>query len=268
MKAFLSVLFFGCLVIESNGEERREAEYLAKTYLTAPLSDGSPPQPVVTPMAPSFRIDSSRVVELKGRKLFIHRVAPPVIPEKPEKAVEPEMTEDAVKTEVNDEVLESELILLSATVYANNLSFIRFWIGGEEYSAWTDIDFHLFSGVISFVHDRCSYGIVMGIGDGGGMPTDAVRPGKAGSFVFIGDDAVNPAALRVADAFSSLYHSQKDELIEAKLGRELAKRRAAARQPEKPADIVIYMWDKPSRPLTSAEKEIRDMKKEAVSWSE
>lgn len=50
------------------------------------------------------------------------------------------MTEDAVKTEVNDEVLESELILLSATVYANNLSFIRFWIGGEEYSAWTDID--------------------------------------------------------------------------------------------------------------------------------
>ena len=94
------------------------------------------------------------------------------------------------------------------------------------------------------------------------MPREAVFPAKHGGFRF--EKGESPETLRIAEAFSALYAAEWETLTAARRGREAAAKKAAAQPPSPPSDIVLSIWDKPSRPLTDAEKAFRDSNKEAV----
>ena len=228
-----------------------------QTRLVGPVSDGRPPAPVAKPEPPVYRVESSRTVRLPDRNLTIRRVQPPAIKPAGRQAVPEALPETSAESEIHD----MELLFVSATVHQKRLTHLRWWTEWREHSAWTDINFHNFSGITGFAHKNRGYGLIMGIGDDETMPRGAWRPRPPGSFLLPQEDADNPKAVDVAEAFASLYAQEKDKLIAARLGREEAARKAASVPPKPPTDIVLHIWDKPSRPLTAAEKARRDAAK-------
>jgi hypothetical protein len=229
-----------------------------QTRVTSPLADGTPPQPGLPVPQQAFGIESSRTVQLPDRKLIIRRVVPPVggfqtAESKPEQA-----RAEAGHPEVEADIpAETELLHISATVHQSRLTHVRGWTSaGQEFSAWTDIDFMDFSGVSSFIHGNRQYGLIMGVGSDESMPREAMFPARHGGFRF--EKGENPATSGIAAAFSALYAAEWKSLAAARRSREAAGQRAAAQPPVPPRDIVLSFWDKPSRPLTDAEKIRRD----------
>lgn len=245
-------LFFPVFVIaQDTGQETR---------LLGPVGDGSPRAPVEMPLQPAYRIESSHTIRLPDCKLTIRRVLPPVLVAA-EKMPSPEAVTEAT---TEDEIHESELLFVSAHVYQERLTHLTWWMEGQQHSAWTDINFHNFSGITSFAHKNRAYALIMSVGGDDTMPVDAWKPRTPGSFLLAQEDADNPKAVNVAEAFAALYAQEKDTLIAARLGREESARKAAAVMPAPLAGIVLTFWDKPSRPLTAAEKAERDMEKETA----
>ncbi len=224
--------------------------------LSGPVSDGTPPEQVEPPEKIEFSVESTRQVKLPDRKLTIRRVSPPQLPEKP---LENEAAEKPDKfrgeSPLANDILDTKLLLLSATVYQGPVTHLRWWINGTETSAWASIDFHDFSGVHSFINRKIQYGLVMGIGNGEELPEDAKPPRRPDSIFLETQDSKNPEAAAIRDALVSLYANEKTELVRARHSREAAARKAANEpppnppNPPNPPDIILNIWDKPSRPL-------------------
>ena len=219
------------------------------------------------PSAHVFQVESARTLPLPDRNVTVRRVAPPVLEQQPEPAAEVAAefsTEEVGLSVTGVEVAPSEYLLISATVYQDRLTRVSGWSLGKEqqFTAWTDIDFNDFCGMGGFTHGGTQYGLIMGIGNDASMPTDAVFPAKYGGFRFVSGET--PETLRIAEAFSSYHAAHWEALAAARRTREAAAKLAAAAPPRPPSDITISVWDKPSRPLTAAEKAARDAGKEAA----
>lgn len=228
------------------------------TRLLAPVADGTPAPRAEKPVTPAYAVLFSRTVRLPDRKLTIRKVKPPALPMQRKQPGQP----DEESGHGNTELSETELLHVSATVYRRQLTHLSWWHKGREHTALTDIDFHNFSGVTSFVHNNRSYGLIMSASDDASMPPDAWKPRIPGSFLLAPKDSDSPDAIRVAEAFAALYAKDKDKLIAARLGREASAKMIALVPLSLPRDITISVWDKPSRPLTAAEKIRRDLAKE------
>ena len=229
----------------------------AQTRVNSPLADGTPPP------QQAFGIESSRTVQLPDRKLIIRRVVPPVAGFQTAEA-NPQRTEaEAGPTKPEADAPETELLHISATVHQSRLTHLRGWTSaGQEFSAWTDIDFMDFSGVSSFIHGNRQFGLIMGVGSDESMPREAMFPARHGGFRF--EKGETPGTSGIAAAFSALYAAEWKSLAAARRNREAAGEREAAQPPVPPRDIVLSFWDKPSRPLTDAEKVRRDSLKEGA----
>ncbi len=224
--------------------------------LSGHVSDGTPPTQAEPPEKIEFSVESTRSVKLPDRKLTIRRVLPPHFPEK----AFPTWTNgdpENLRGEkpATRDILETKLLHLSATVYEGPVTHLRWWIDGKETSAWASIAFHDFSGVHSFIHRKIQYGLVMGIGNGAELPADAKVPRRPDTIVLEKQDRGNFEATAIRDALTSLYENEKTELVRARLSREAAARKAALEPPPKPPDIILSIWDKPSRPLAPKTKQ-------------
>jgi hypothetical protein len=230
------------------------------TRVTSPLADGTPPPPGLPIPQQAFGIESSRTVQLPDRKLIIRRVVPPVGGFHTAEADTAEAVHPKPEADIPP---ETELLHISATVHQSRLTHVRGWTSaGQEFSAWTDIDFMDFSGVSSFIHGNRQYGLIMGVGSDESMPREAMFPARHGGFRF--EKGETPGTSGIAAAFSALYAAEWKSLAAARRSREAAGKKAAAQPPVPPRDIVLSFWDKPSRPLTDAEKARRDSLEEGA----
>lgn len=227
--------------------------------LVGPVSDGTPAEPAPPKELPAFTVRSTIVRQLEDRKIIMQRVADPQLPDPPPPpapATKEELEALRASPEWQERIdnhKESKLILLSATVVDGRATFVRWYHEGEEYQAWSNVNFNHLSGFAEFESDRTRYAFIMAVGD---IITDKKHklewPGKPPelgvdypAFTLVKGDESKGDALAMMIALHDLYENEQDKLVAAHKGRlrASAEREAWLRaNPPQPQDTVIQFW--------------------------
>jgi hypothetical protein len=227
--------------------------------LVSPVSDGSPAAPAPPKELPTFSVQATTTHRLKDRKVIMQRVADPGLPDPP--APPPPKTKEELEAlraspewqELIAKHKETKLILLSATVVNGEATFLRWWHGGEEFQAWSNVNFHHLSGFAEFEDEKTRYAFIMAVGD---VRSDGDRriawlgtPPDLGvdypAFTLVKGDVDDSEGLRMMESMHDLYESERETLVaahEARL-RARAEREALLKaNPPRPKDTVIQFW--------------------------
>jgi hypothetical protein len=227
--------------------------------LVSPVSDGSPAAPAPPKELPTFSVEATTTHQLKDRKVIMQRVTDPGLPDPP--APPPPKTKEELEAlraspewqELIAKHKETKLILLSATVVDGEATFLRWWHGGEEFQAWSNVNFHHLSGFAEFEDEKTRYAFIMEVGD---VRTDGDRrlawPGNPPdlgvdypAFTLVKGDAGDSEGLRMMESMHDLYENERETLVaahEARL-RARAEREAWLKaNPPQPKDTVIQFW--------------------------
>ncbi len=227
--------------------------------LVGPVSDGTPAKPAPPKELPSFRVQSKTVRQLEDRKIIMERVADPQLPyppPPPAPATKEELEALRASPEWQGRIAdhkESKLILLSASVVDGKATFVRWYHDGEEFQAWSNVNFNHLSGFAEFESYRTRYHFIMAVGD---ISTDKEHntewPGKPlelgvdyPAFTLMKGDESKGDALAMMIALHDLYENEQDKLVAAHEGRlrASAEREAWLRaNPPQPKDTVIQFW--------------------------
>lgn len=240
-----------------------------ETRLVAPPADGKPSAPAPPRVFPTFEVRSSLTHQLQEQQLTIQTVAPPSLPQPPKSSAKPLSEEELAEYRHSSEFQEflatrkaeaanspSELIVLSATIYDRDHTYLRWWHEGQAYEAWSNLDFNYLAGFAEFKSGKKRYGLIMGLGNATSLrahrelpaPYPAVLQSKeAPAYQLVSGDQENAKALASIDALHQLYAAEEMTLIAATKGREKAQlaREAdlKANPPQKP-NIIIQVWPK------------------------
>lgn len=237
--------------------------------LAARPTDGTPVESAPPRVFPKFQVRSVKTYQLKDQQLTIQAVAAPSLPQAIKNNSAPlserELAEyrktsefqkflAARKTEASENPYE--LILLSATVFDREHTYLRWWNGRQAYEAWSNLDFNNLGGFVEFKSGKKRYGLIMGLGNATNAKTQgeplppypqALQAEDAPAFLLIAGDEENIEALAGIEALHQLYANEEETLVAATQGREEAQRvREAdlkANPPQKP-NITIQVWPK------------------------
>jgi len=153
--------------------------------------------------------------------------------------------------------VETFLVMVSATVYNHERTFVSWTIIGQEgkaqeYEAWSNVDFNLLSGFTSYEVEGIQYGLSMGVRDAGDTPDDRrllrtapkFPQGKASYILTKGEihDRVAETAIR---GLHEIYRQDSQRLREAYRGRErarLAHERIEKASPPPAEEVTIRYW--------------------------
>ncbi len=221
-------------------------------------------------------IDEKQAPREDGSRLIVRRVAPPDIPE-----VEPEPLPDPF-AELTDEeraIVEAYgltaaevrylsrfdfkrhvVVPLSATIYEGGITRIRWRHGGQEYTAYSNIDFNHLRGARGFESPDGDvyYTLNMGIGDAvrEGLSDDRPRlpefdAGRAEYVVDVRDvAALDDDVLAPLDALHDWFEEHEPRLKVETQRREAinaAWERYRQANPPEETDTVVKFWPKKSR---------------------
>lgn len=223
------------------------------------VADGTPAEPAPPKELPAFTVRSTIVRQLEDRKIIMQRVADPQLPDPPpppSPATKEELEALRASPEWQERIAnhkETKLILLSASVVNGKATFVRWYHEGEEYQAWSNVNFNHLSGFAEFESDRTRYAFIMAVGD---ITTGKERklewPGKPTelgvdypAFTLVKGDESKGDALAMMIALHDLYENEQDKLVAAHEGRLRAgaERDAWLRaNPPQPQDTVIQFW--------------------------
>jgi len=227
--------------------------------LVSRVADGTPAEPAPPKELPAFTVRSTTVRQLEDRKIIMQRVSDPGLPDPPpppppatKEELEALRASPVWQERIADQK-ESELILLSASVVDGKASFVRWYHDGEEFQAWSNVNFNHLSGFAEFESDRTRYSFIMAVGD---ISTDRERklewPGKPPelgvdypAFTLVKGDESKGNALAMMIALHDLYENEQDKLVAAHEGRlrASAEREVWLRaNPPQPQDTVIQFW--------------------------
>jgi len=238
--------------------------------LVSPVSDGSPAAPAPPKELPAFSVEATTTHRLKDRKVIMQRVADPGLPDPP--APPPPKTKEELEAlraspewqELIAKHKETKLILLSATVVDAKATFLRWWHEGEEFQAWSNVNFNYLSGFAEFEDEKTRYAFIMAVGD---VRSDGDRrlawlgtPPDLGvdypAFTLVKGDAGDSEGLRLMESLHDLYENERETLVaahEARL-RARAEREAWLKaNPPQPKDTVIQFWRREAPPKPDGE---------------
>ena len=207
------------------------------------------------------------------RTLVLRRVAPPELPEANEETTSSSYSDEDLALMEEYELTpweftylqryegrEHRVLSLSATVFNREITRIRWRHEGEEYTAWSTIDFNHLRGVRQFETDDKVYSLNMGIGEestqDGRSSVDlpdlsSVTPGQAEYFVETDDpDLLENDALFAPLDVLHVYYERNAELLAWEYERRkilnAARKRYREAHPPEPSDTVIHFWRKGS----------------------
>lgn len=227
--------------------------------LVGPVSDGTPAEPAPQKELPAFTVQSTIVRQLDNRKIIMQRVANPGLPDPPPPpppATKEELEALRASLEWQERIANykpTKLILLSATVVDGKATFVRWYHEGEEFQAWSNVNFNHLSGFAEFESDNVRYGFIMAVGD---ISTNKERkfewpgtPPELGvdypAFSLVKGDESAGDAIVMMIALHDLYENEQEKLVAAHEGRlrARAEREAWLRaNPPQPQDTVIQFW--------------------------
>lgn len=243
----------------AEAKEQREAERLAR--LTSRVN---------------FRVLERKEVDLGERKIIMNRVAPPVLQAQPVEEVRVETERPQLSEAEIQEMMrryqekEHRTIMLSATVYDRQFTELRWTYEGEQFLAYSSIDFNFMRGVTDFETDDAFYFFFLGIGNEdtetieernrlakeqgweGYVETQipeppAFTPGRA-EYAIVSDDPTTIKRDEVFDPIDALhaYFEQNERRLRIEYQRtealNEARKRYEAANPEEPKDTVINFW--------------------------
>jgi hypothetical protein len=262
--------------------------------IPGPITDGTPSAPAPKPEPIDFKVLNSRTKRMDVTEapempdlppitgtinVTVQIVEDPNLPDPPPPLPALPPDDPAVVTrlaELAEKYRGTELVFLSATVYDHNRTLLRIYPNGrvgDSVTAWSNLDFHHFSGFSTYrvkdaqdgtLHD---FGLLMGIGGidtrrwkeiteargieykGPEIPeiremTDLAAGGP--SFVVIEGDAKSPA-MDTLEQIHDLYRKEGVRMEEAYHAREEARAERKASllaNPPKPEHIVIKFWER------------------------
>lgn len=203
------------------------------------------------------------------RSLYLNRVAPPFLRQAPIQTSAP--TDNTVPPAFADAPVpgkKSEVLFLSATVHNHKFTEIRWMAGGNEFRAFSNIDFNLLTGGLSFENEDTAYTLLLAVTNVStqtvqtvsGSPHDSA-PVSADSLAAIGklsttkaqyivagdggDVAPQDKGLAAFDALHVFYNTNRQQLTDAYAKGEAA-RLAQESKPKvplpKPPDTVVNFW--------------------------
>jgi hypothetical protein len=208
-----------------------------------------------------------------GTRLILRRVAPPDLPEPRETpATRPELTEferdiirefDLSPGEFQHirryGAKEHEVLSLSVTVFDRKISRLRWQYDGNDFTAWSTIDFNYLRGLRQFDTETHVYSLFMGIGEvAPGSPEylnanvpvlPPATEGRAQYFVETADPALleDDRIFAPLDALHDHYETNEAHLKHDYERRRIlneARRRHREANPAQPQDTVIHFWRK------------------------
>lgn len=242
-----------------------------EALIVGEINDGTPLTPAVSPEAGETearlgprQVEVSVAHDLGDHTVLLQRVTPPEI-------IGPEPTpEQLARTEARRaQAFETWITLdqrrflsLGATVFNHQLTYLQWRVGGESFSAWSNVDFALIAGAFSGFKDAqgnryhlfLNWSEVEGPGRLGEDRWLGVPPefrGTGPQYLWTEGDATIPGAGQIfegLDALHQLVATHQAELQQAYAGREAredrrrAEAEALAANPPPPEDVVVQFW--------------------------
>jgi hypothetical protein len=224
------------------------------------LSDGTPPPPPPPKVLHEFKVISTEEIPFEQRKMIVRRVEDPGFPDPtpPAPAVIDPATVAAFKNSPaylawQEKHMHTTNLFLSASVVDKRATLLRWWEGGKEYQAWSNLDFKYLTGFASFSKGDRHFVTFMGVGDVSSasirnvtlfrIPSDL--PTGTPDFRMVQGAAGESKGYDAIVALHELYATDGQRLREAYELRE-ARRKAAAEElranPPVPKDIVLNFW--------------------------
>lgn len=245
--------------------------------MQAALGQGDPTATATDPKIPAINFTAlkSWKFDLGDRSLFLHRVAPPILPQQsavPPQAPQPLSKEDA-RIALRREAKKSEILFLSATVHAHRVTEVRWMNGGHEFSAVSNIDFNLLGGSVNFETADTVYSLLLALANDtageNGAPTGKLKPipsleklsPNRAQYLIAGDEtgAVPQAKdLAALDALHLYFDANRQHLAKEHAKREAARIEQEQRPKEpspKPKDTVIHYWKMDPASIQAATEE-------------
>ena len=220
------------------------------------------------------RVLQQTQINLGDHRLILNRVAPPIFPPVPP-ALSPAHAPTALDVarakaiEARAPQKKNESLSLSATVYDNNITEVRSFTGGREYTIFSNIDFNLLAGLGCLETADTSYFLILGVrnikreeveafnkrallqGQKDGfkrIPQHETFSKMRSEYVIAKEDmdAQPPADfLSALDALHVFFDANKDRLANehAKRVADLTKQEQWLKEhPPKPQDTVVNFW--------------------------
>lgn len=241
-----------CLPIAAIAQERVTIDGI--------LSDGTPSPPPPPKVQHEFKVISTEEIPLERRKMIINRVEDPGFPDPtpPAPAVIDPATVAAFKNspaylDWQERQTHTTSLFLSASVVDHRATLLRWWEGGKEYQAWSNLDFKYLTGFGSFRKGDRHFVTFMGVGDISSaslreesmfdIPADL--PTGAPDFRMIQGAAGESEGYDAIVALHELYATDGERLrtaYELREARQKAAEEELRRNPPIPKDIVLNFW--------------------------
>lgn len=212
--------------------------------------------------APGVRkgINQSPILdELELRKgagsTVFRRVVPPVEPVVPAKVAA--HSGAAVAEEAAGAVKRSEVLLLSATVFDQRVTELKWTLDGRQFRAWSNVDFNNFTGVTQVESGDTVFSVMLALDNqsaadaaaSGELPKDLPAAAKFQKPVayFVEQGAEAPAeSLAGLDALHVYFETNRGQLIAAAAQRA-AQPQPTPNEPQPVGRTVLEFWPKKSR---------------------
>lgn len=216
----------------------------------------------LSPGQPARVLQSSRV-ELGDRAIIYQRLAPPA--PTPAPAARPGFVPPAERSGKPEKYFR-----LSATVYDRRLTKLRWFVGGREYHALSNVDFNYLAGIGTFETTDTIYSLVMGLGNESSeidaalnrlaaqqglapfatdpAPQESFDPARA-EYRLLGERAAAapPEALAPLAALHRYFETHRARLIrdyEERVSNHRAREQWLKEHPPAPQDTTIRFWPK------------------------
>lgn len=205
-----------------------------------------------------MEVRETKEARLPDRRVTIHRVADPGLPELPElqelsaEEIEAVRNSPAVR-QWREQAAETTHLFISATVVDCRATLLHWWHEGTKYRAWSNIDWMILAGSTEFRKgDKRFVSLLMaGRMNSANLPADSPSripddlPAEPGTYHVTQGDPTDAEACEGVIALHELYRSDHTRLKRAyDLREQRRKEREAARRADrsKPDDIVLHYW--------------------------
>ena len=234
-----------------------------------PPPGNEPPQVVESVIADQAVLET-KVSEVGGRTVTVQRVVPGLRPESPPPPDPSDPAVQAAVEEMRQRYAGFESFALSATVYDNAYTLVRWSPHGhqeQEVSAWLNVDFRHLAGKETFTHAGRSFRFSFGIGD---IDTEkeearAVRYGwaytppaipeftsDAPGAIAVTGTSPTPATMAPVEAILDAFRSEGPQMkaaYEEKLRFEAERKAQLPTDSQELEDVIIRYWRRGGKPL-------------------
>lgn len=263
---FLKSLLIACLFSGvTQAQEAEPAGVPMPARVIGGISDGTPAPPAPPKVLPEYEVRKRQVVRKGGQKITINRVVPPVAasPEEPqpEDPIQPQST-----------LPHGGTFMVYATTYDDSLTYVRWNHDGRLHGAWSNANFKLLEGFVSFEGRGKQFTFMM---LNGASSMEQLRAASADgnrydlpeivdftelkaknypAYMLMEGDNKDKAAMDFIEAIHDLYEAEYQRLVAAQAERQknrairaIEEEQLRLNPPPKP-DVTVNYWKKAPEP--------------------